>query len=168
MTKPNPKIRDLEAIDPRVQYACFTGDDEDSPIELEEIAALTVAVAQDNPPALSGLMGYRPDLGQWVRVHVVWAEETRRGYLYVGEKNGSSYLTASFAAAPHTDMEARVRQASHIILEHGGYDGAHHKQYALDQALRALTGDEYHELIAKFRAGADGPDTYTWDEGVPA
>lgn len=88
-------------------------------------------------------------------------------------------------------MEDRVRKALEIAAEYGGDDGEHHKAYAVDQMVRALTGcpivtkvainargndyeyqgqgesDEYKEFVAKFEAGEDGPRTHEWDVGIP-
>lgn len=69
-------------------------------------------------------------------------------------------------------------------------DGAHHKQWTIDQMVRALTGcpmvevtktdwrgepytfetqgksEEYLAWVAEYCHGIDGPDTYEWDEGI--
>lgn len=52
------------------------------------------------------------------------------------------------------------------IAHSGGIDGAHHKQWVIDQMVRALTGDKYDEWVKEHKAGDDGPDTYDWDEGI--
>lgn len=72
----------------------------------------------------------------------------------------------------------------------GQNDGEHHKAWAIDQMVRALTGcpmveqtavsahgqrytyqgqgesEEYQRFIAEYKAGEDGPDTYSWEEGI--
>jgi hypothetical protein len=72
----------------------------------------------------------------------------------------------------------------------GQVDGEHHKAWAIDQMVRALTGcpmveetavsaqgqrytyqtqgesEEYQRFIAEYKAGEDGPDTYGWEEGI--
>jgi hypothetical protein len=60
------------------------------------------------------------------------------------------------------DAEAALR----VLLDYGQTDGAHHKQWAIDQAVRALAGPYYEDLIAAYKAGEDGEDTYEWDEGI--
>jgi hypothetical protein len=65
-----------------------------------------------------------------------------------------------------TDAE-RIRAALELIGRYGGIDGAHHKQWVLDQVVRALTGDGYDAWVAACKAGDDGPETYEWDEGIP-
>ena len=64
--------------------------------------------------------------------------------------------------------ESKIADALKLIYEFGGVDGAHHKQWLLDQTVRALTdgdGPEYEKWVEKFNFGADGPDTYLWEEG---
>ena len=81
-----------------------------------------------------------------------------------------------------TEAERRIALALEYIYRYGSIDGAHHKQWVLDQAVRALTGcptvngvgsdgdlvesDEYRAWVAKHNAGEDGPDTYEWDTGI--
>lgn len=73
----------------------------------------------------------------------------------------------------------------------GGCDGEHHKQWVIDQMVRALTGcpmvmvlnpsanggaglmveaqgesAEYRQWVADVKAGEDGPETYEWDTGI--
>lgn len=84
-----------------------------------------------------------------------------------------------------------VQQAIEIAVKYGGIDGDHHKAWVIDQIVRTLTGcplvtkqgldfsgktydykalgesAEYLQLIEDACAGDDGPDTYTWDVGVP-
>jgi hypothetical protein len=61
----------------------------------------------------------------------------------------------------------RIALALVAIEQLGGLDdGGHHKQYALDQAARALTGKQYQEWITFVQSGNEGPHTYTWEEGT--
>jgi hypothetical protein len=64
-----------------------------------------------------------------------------------------------------TDAE-RIAAALDLIRSYGGIDGAHHKDWVLDQVVRALTGDGYAEWVRETKAGEDGPDTYNYDEGI--
>lgn len=59
-----------------------------------------------------------------------------------------------------------VEEALMVVIEFGGIDGAHHKQWVLDQVLRCLAGDRYHKLVRLMKAGEDGPNTYGWEEGI--
>lgn len=58
--------------------------------------------------------------------------------------------------------ESKIEQAISLIYEYGGIDGAHHKQWLLDQVLRVLLGDEYAEWIEGYCEG----DEYEWDTGI--
>jgi hypothetical protein len=53
-----------------------------------------------------------------------------------------------------------------MASEVGGIDGGHHKQWALDQIIRLLTGDGYDAWVERYEAGHDGPQTYLWDTGI--
>lgn len=64
-----------------------------------------------------------------------------------------------------TDAE-RIELAIALGFEYGGIDGDHHKRWTIDQMIRILAGDRYAALVADYRSGEDGPDTYSWDEGV--
>ena len=80
-------------------------------------------------------------------------------------------------------LSERVTDALGMIYRYGGFDGAHHKQWVLDQVARVLNGctvvsDEYNAScpetngayigwVTKYQRGEDGPLTYEWDEGVP-
>lgn len=85
-------------------------------------------------------------------------------------------------------MENRVLKALDIACKSAGVDGEHHKQWVIDQMIRALTNcpmiqrkalnaqgkqydylaqgesDEYMEWVANFEDGDDGPKT--WDIGI--
>jgi hypothetical protein len=56
-----------------------------------------------------------------------------------------------------------AEKALRILIDHGMTDGAHHKQWVIDQAIRALSGAYYNDLIEVYKEG----DTYDWDEGIP-
>lgn len=64
----------------------------------------------------------------------------------------------------HHNMRAdlpgdRIASALDIIEDNGLVEGAHHKQWVVDQVLRALTGDAYDSFVATCIKGE-------WDEGV--
>jgi len=79
----------------------------------------------------------------------------------------------------------------YFIRCYGGFDGAHHKDWVLDQIARILKGskiiieearwengaselrvtvgeptEEYRHWVAEGKDGEDGPDTYEYDEGI--
>jgi hypothetical protein len=60
-----------------------------------------------------------------------------------------------------------VDEALEIAVRYGGIDGSHHKDWVIDQIVRALAGNRYEEIVARARNGEDGPDTYDWEEGIP-
>lgn len=75
----------------------------------------------------------------------------------------------AFPEGPNVPSEQlRIRRALARILQHGSVDGSHHKQWVLDQVVRILCGNElnYERWVAAQNAGEDGPQTYTWDEGI--
>ena len=62
----------------------------------------------------------------------------------------------------------RIAVALETAVRWSQFDGSHHKAWAIDQMVRALCpGDEYDKFIARACDGEDGPDTYSWDEGIP-
>jgi len=60
----------------------------------------------------------------------------------------------------------KIKKALNMIASYGGYDGAHHKDWVLDQVVRILTGDNYDKWVADLKAGEDGPETYSYETGV--
>jgi hypothetical protein len=84
--------------------------------------------------------------------------------------DGRSYLPNVLTEAADTvvSLDARLNSALDFIRQFGDEDGAHHKQWALDQVVRILTGtpEAYAEWVKKTTAGEDGPDTYEWGEGI--
>lgn len=64
------------------------------------------------------------------------------------------------------DDNRRIEIALSFASQYGGIDGDHHKTWVIDQMVRALTGDDYQAWLKEQKAGEDGPDTYSWDEGI--
>jgi hypothetical protein len=54
-----------------------------------------------------------------------------------------------------TALLDKISGAVEMILEYGPYDGAHHKDWVLDQALRKLLGTSYSSAMPE-----------DWEEGV--
>jgi hypothetical protein len=72
-------------------------------------------------------------------------------------------------AAEKADILARGhKKALEIARDNAGFDGAMHKQWVIDQMVRALCGseDQYRIFVTNYEAGEDGPQTYEWDTGV--
>jgi hypothetical protein len=63
-------------------------------------------------------------------------------------------------------LDNGTRKAIAIAINYGGIDGAHHKDWVIDQMLRALTGDDYAKVVKDACAGENGPDTYSWNVGI--
>lgn len=61
----------------------------------------------------------------------------------------------------------KIADALALILQYGDVDGAHHKQWLIDQIVRVLVGnDDYPAWVANFERGELGPHTYSWKEGI--
>ena len=60
----------------------------------------------------------------------------------------------------------RIEKALDVALRYGGIDGGHHKQWVIDQMVRALTGKNYEAFVVVAKQGEDGPETYLWDVGI--
>jgi len=64
--------------------------------------------------------------------------------------------------------EETIIEIIQFILESGQHDGAHHKQWVLDQVLRMLAQQDYADCIRSAFADDDDPDgTDYWDTGIP-
>jgi hypothetical protein len=65
--------------------------------------------------------------------------------------------------------EERIEVALDLIDCYGRFERADHKQWLLDQVVRALAGDGYDDWVRRHCASEDDtdPDAYDWDEGVP-
>jgi hypothetical protein len=63
--------------------------------------------------------------------------------------------------------QTRIHNALRIAEEDGGTDGAHHKQWVIDQMVRALCGQRrgYHEPTVEYLAWVNDLGE-EWDEGV--
>jgi hypothetical protein len=67
----------------------------------------------------------------------------------------------SSSTAEHEPARAAIGDAIAIAERHGATDGAHHKQWVIDQMLRALTGVDYQDWRAAYEVDGD-----QWDEGT--
>ncbi len=62
-------------------------------------------------------------------------------------------------------LYTRITAALGVAIEYGQIDGAHHKQWVINEMVRKLLGDNatsYEELVTACKA-----DTYGWEEGIP-
>ena len=46
-----------------------------------------------------------------------------------------------------TESETRIDEAISIATAHSGIDGAHHKDWVIDQMVRTLAGDRYKAIV---------------------
>jgi len=60
------------------------------------------------------------------------------------------------------ELAKGVIAAINIAVEFGGYDGAHHKNWVIDQMVRALAGDEYAKIVNDATEG--NPEQ--WEVGI--
>lgn len=68
-------------------------------------------------------------------------------------------------------LQNKIDEALDIITQYGGIDGAHHKQWVLDQVVRVLCGDDqlYENWLNDYRGDYDENEEeyeYEWDEGI--
>jgi len=64
-------------------------------------------------------------------------------------------------------QEQRIKKALDLAIRYGSIGGSHHKDWVIDQMVRALAGDRYAGLVRDAKAGGAGPNTYAWSEGTP-
>jgi len=57
---------------------------------------------------------------------------------------------------------ARDNCIASFILRYGSIDGAHHKQWVLDQVLKVLLEDKYEETIKEYESDGE----YEWNKGI--
>lgn len=55
-----------------------------------------------------------------------------------------------------------AERALAVLIRYGQEDGAHHKMWAIDQAVRILAGSEYQNILAIYKQDGE----YDWDEGI--
>lgn len=61
--------------------------------------------------------------------------------------------------------EERIDMAMNVIERYGSFEGDHHKQWVLDQVVRALLGQKgYEEWVSGMND--NGGDYDPWDAGI--
>jgi len=87
-------------------------------------------------------------------------------------------------------MQSKINKALDFAYCYGQIDGDHHKEWVIDQMVRALTGcpvvtasssdangknfeyetqgesEEYQDFLRAYAQGEDGPHTYSWGIGI--
>ena len=76
-----------------------------------------------------------------------------------------STLAQELTFERRTEMTDRERAVLDVIESYGWVDGDHHKAWVLDQIVRLLAED-YGKWVKAYKAGEDGPDTYSYYEGI--
>lgn len=60
-------------------------------------------------------------------------------------------------------MDERIQAALDLARQYGMIDGQDHKQWVIDQMIRALLdGEAYAQWVAE----TNGPEYVPWDEGI--
>ncbi len=62
--------------------------------------------------------------------------------------------------------QERNKKAIEFAIEWGGVDGAHHKDWCIDQMVRILAGEDYDQVVKDACDGDLGSETYSWDCGI--
>lgn len=108
-------------------------------------------VAKTNPRGDRPIRGTR----EWCEGYVEGAMRHHDGCGYPNDESG---IRCSLVEEAPRDLLA---EALALIDRFGGIDGAHHKQWVLDQVVRKLAGPLYDDWV-RIRV-AQG---YSWDVGV--
>ena len=61
-------------------------------------------------------------------------------------------------------MEEKISAALAVAEAWSTIDGAHHKQWIIDQMIRALTGDGYDEWVLQYNGNEE--ETDEWNVGI--
>ena len=74
-----------------------------------------------------------------------------------------------------------IRCSDALVIAKHNTDGAHHKDWVIDQMVRALHGcpfkgepetgqygvnESYLDWVARYQDGENGPETYEWSTGI--
>jgi len=99
-----------------------------------------------------------------------------------GPHGGAMNLERIISGSRNVELK---NNALTMIRRYGGIDGAHHKDWVLDQVVRSLTNcpliegdydadggpvlgesEEYLQWVKDAKDGEDGPDTYSYEIGI--
>jgi len=64
------------------------------------------------------------------------------------------------------ELETRIQNALETAFDYSQFDGDHHKAWAIDQMVRALTGESYEAWVANFEFDEETQDKYEWGTGI--
>lgn len=64
--------------------------------------------------------------------------------------------------------DTKIQAAIDCSWTYGGIDGAHHKQWLIDQMLRSLLDDQYDSWVKAYNEDVDeeGGSYSLWDVGI--
>jgi len=61
----------------------------------------------------------------------------------------------------------RIQKAIELLVEYNDIDGAHHKDWVMDQTLRILAGTKYQSVVESACFNDENPDEpYEWEFGI--
>lgn len=59
--------------------------------------------------------------------------------------------------------DEQIEEAADLAYRYAGIDGAHHKQWVIDQMLQKLLGTGYDDWVLRWESEDEGS---TWDKGI--
>lgn len=65
-----------------------------------------------------------------------------------------------------SSLQERIHKALEIAWDYANTDGAHHKQWTINEMVNALTGGNFEDLKELYEAELPDGDWYEWDEGI--
>lgn len=80
-----------------------------------------------------------------------------------GISDESIVLAVSDRLAAGSDCAEKLNDIAGLILKHGGVDGAHHKQWLVDQIALITHGPYYESFVERYKR-EEGKE---WDKGTP-
>lgn len=65
-------------------------------------------------------------------------------------------------------LEDKILNALDILWHKAGYDGAHHKDWVIDQVARTLLDEDYDDWVAAYEKPDENEEMYReWNTGTP-
>jgi hypothetical protein len=78
----------------------------------------------------------------------------------------SDYFDFEIDTPKDTEALKRIMDALDLGIRWGVIDGGHHKMWTIDQMIRALLGDDYEQVIAKYNKENIEVGYGEWDKGI--
>jgi hypothetical protein len=114
----------------------------------------------------------KPEFFWYEHEEYTGAEDKRCGHAHELSDAKSDIDNLTIEEQEHTidvlknKIDSKIEEAINLAVMYGGIDGAHHKDWLIDQMVRKLAGERYDQIVADACAGEDGPDTFSWDCGI--